>query len=1154
MGNECNAGAKPPRRIFWKIVLGLVLAGGLLVAGLGWYSTTDSFRDLVRRRLVALLEEMTGGRVELGSFHTVPFHFQVEVRDLTIHGREQPTDVPYAHVDSLTAQIKIWSVVRTEVGLSDLVLEHPVIHIILYPDGSTNQPTPKQARVSTEKPIARLFALSISHLAVHHGEFIWGDQRIPLNFAASDVAADMSYALFRRTYDGNISVGKADTAIEKYRPFSWGAEAHFTLSRNRIVVRSLTATSGRSRLQASGQMQGFNQSDLNRTKLEGEYDATVDLAEAAAIVRRPELERGTVRLTGQGSWSMQDFSSVGKVLVSNLDWRDSPVGLHNANLSAQYSMNPKRLTVSQIQGKIFGGSVTGDADISQWLKYQTPAAAAKTKESERQVGTVHLRVKDLGALEIAAAFSTPSRPFHMVKLAGLVTGSLDARWRGSPRDSEIQFAADVAPPARVSSAQLPITAHTQGIYRLGAGELQLDQLNATTRATQIRASGTFSSNAALKLAVTTTDLSEWQPVLTAAGYTGPMPVNLKGHASFNGTATGKLSEITIAGNLQSQDFETMIPATSETPAKVVTWDSLRADIQLSPSVFAVHNGTLTRSPDSVKFDFHVHLFDRQFTDASVFPAHLETENADLAGVLALVGYEYPVTGTMDVRLHVTGTREAPTGQGHIVLRNGTVYGEPVEHFSSALEFNAGEIGFKNIDLKYHEATVTGDAAYNHTNQGFRFSLAGTNFDLSGIPKLQNAHIDVGGRADFSASGSGTLAAPVVNAAVHVHDLSFDRERAGDFTINAVSHGSDIRITGQSDFEQAELKVDGGVQAHGDWPADVYFHFSQLDVDSILRVYLPSGVTGHSRALGTVHLTGPLRRPRELQMTANLDHLEAGIEDLTLRNDGPVSFSIASQTLKIDQFHLVGENSDISATGTVGLTGEHDLDVRAQGRVNLRLIESFSPEFSSSGSITVDLALSGAFARPVMQGRVRIDQGAVAYIDLPSALSDINGSLIFNQDRLQIENLTAHTGGGLVTFGGYVTDHNGKLNFDLTVQGQEVRLRYPPGVSSTANASLHFAGSSSGSTLTGDITVTKLAMTPGFDFGAYLDRSQGSALPPTNRLLNQIRLDVHIVTTPELQMQTSSVRSFRRRRSTSARHCRQARDHRPRRRNRGRSLL
>jgi translocation and assembly module TamB len=283
------------------------------------------------------------------------------------------------------------------------------------------------------------------------------------------------------------------------------------------------------------------------------------------------------------------------------------------------------------------------------------------------------------------------------------------------------------------------------------------------------------------------------------------------------------------------------------------------------------------------------------------------------------------------------------------------------------------------------------------------------------------------------------------------------------------------------------------------------------------------VTGHSSADGQVHLVGPLRRPRELQLTASLDGLEAGIENVALHNDGPVRFSIANQALKIDQFHLIGDDTDISATGTVQLTGERDLDVRAQGRVNLKLIETFSPDFSSSGVVTVDLSLSGAFANPVTQGRVRVDHGAIAYIDLPSALSDINGSLVFNQDRLQIETLTAHTGGGLVTFGGYATNRGGKLSFDLTLQGQDVRLRYPPGISSTANAGLHFVGSSSGSTLTGDITVMKLAMTPGFDFGAYLDRSQGSALPPTNRLLNRIRLDVHIVTTPELQMQTSSVR-------------------------------
>ena len=1118
-----ETGAKPARRKIWKILLWLMLSGLLLLVGLGWYTTTDSFRELVRSRLVAMLEQITGGRVELGSLHTVPFHLQVEVRDLTIHGREKPGEVPYAHLNSLTAQIKIWSILRTEVGLSYLILDHPVIHIILYPDGSTNQPEPKIARVSTAKPIERLFALSISRLEVRHGELIWGDGRIPLDFAASNVSADMSYALFRRTYDGNILLGKADTALENYRPFSWTAEAHFTLSRNRVVVQSLKATSGRSHVQARGQAQDFNRLDFSSTKVEGDYDATVDLAEAAAFVRRPEVRHGEIRLTGHGSWSTQDFASIGKVLLSNLDWRDSPVGIHNANLSAQYSVNPKRMVLSQIQGRVLGGSVTGDADVAQWLNTQTASAAAKTKESERQAGTLRLRLKDFSAAEIAGALSTPSRPFHKVKLAGLVSGNVDTRWKGSPRYAEAQFVADVAPPAKVSSAQLPITAHAQGIYRVGPGEMQLDQLNAATRATQVHASGTFSTSAALKLSVTTTDLSEWQPVFSAAGYGGPVPVTLKGHASFNGTASGKISDIVLAGNLQSQDFETLIPATSRTPEKMVTWNALRADVQLSPSVFAVRNGTLSRDPDSLKFDFQLNLSQRQFTQTSGFQAHLDTENADVAGILALVGYSYPVTGIMDVQLQVAGTRADPRGKGHVVLRNGTIYGEPVERFSSDLDFDNGEFGLKGIDLKHYEATVAGDAAYNPTTEAFHFKLNGANFDLAPVAKLEMNRIDISGHADFTASGSGTLAAPGIDASIHVRDLGFDQERAGNFVLRAVSQGSEVKITGQSEFEKAELKVDGNVQARGDWLADVYFRFRQLDVDSILRVYIPDGVTGHSMADGQVHVVGPLRRPHELQLTASLDGLEAGIEDVKLHNDGPVRFSIANQALKIDQFHLVGDETDVSATGVVQLTGERNLDVRAQGQVNLKLIETFNADFTSSGVISVDLALSGPFAKPVMQGKVQIDHGAIAYIDLPSALSDVNGSLVFNQDRLQIENLTAHTGGGLVTFGGYATNRGGKLNFDLTLQGQDVRLRYPPGISSTANAGLHFVGGSSGSTLTGDITVTKLAMTPGFDFGAYLDRSQGSALPPTNRLLNRIRLDVHIVTTPELQMQTSSVR-------------------------------
>ena len=1113
-----ETGAKPARSRIWKYLLWLMLAGALVLLAVGWYSTTESFRALVRQRLIATLEHSTGGRVELGSIHVVPFHFQVEVRELTIHGREGPREIPYAHVNSLMAQVKPWSLLRSELGLNYVVLDHPVVHIILYSDGTTNQPEPKVKATSPKQTMEQLFALSISRFEVRRGELIWGNQRMPLDFALRDVSADMSYSLFRGVYEGNVLLGKADSAFGGYRPFAWTAEAHFTLGRSRIQLRSLKATSGRSRLQATGQVENFRQ-----PKVVADYDLSLDLAEAAAIIRHPEVRRGILQLKGHGSWSADDFSSIGKALLSNLDWRDAPIGVHNASVSAQYALDPRRLALSQIQGHVLGGSVTGDADVAQWLSSQPAGLNAREKQTNRQSGSARLRFKDLSAAEIAAALATASRPFQRIKPAGVVSGKVDANWKDSIRHTEAQFVADVVPPPASTKAQFPLTGHAQGTYRFGPGELELAELTAATRATQVHASGTLSSSAALKLVVTTTNLGEWQPVFSAAGYAGEIPVKLKGHASFNGTATGKLSQIAIAGNVQSQDFETTIPATAYTPEKTINWNALQADIQLSPSVFAVRNGTLSRDPDSLKFDFRAQLSNRQFTDSSPLQAHLDTQNADLSGILALAGYSYPLTGIVDLHMQLSGTRSVPQGEGSMQLRDGSIYGEPVQRLTSNLNFKGEEVELKNIQMAYRESNVAGGATYNLSSHAYRFNLNGNNFDLARVTTLQSARIAVAGRADFTAEGSGTLEAPRLNAAIHLHDLTFDQERAGDFTINAVSQGPELRITGQSQFEQADLKIDGNVHLREDWPADVYFRFHQLELDAIFKTYLRGAVNGHSRADGEVHMVGPLRRPRELQFTANVDNLDADVEDVKIKNQGPIRFSMAEQTLQIDQFHLVGEDTDISATGKVRLSGDRELDLRAQGRVNLKLIESLNPDFTSSGAVSVDLSVGGTVAKPLTQGQLKVDHGAIAYIDLPSALSDINGSLIFNQDRLQVQSLTAHTGGGLVTFGGYATAYNGKLNFDLTVRGEDVRLRYPPGVSATANADLHFVGTSSASTLNGEIIVTKLAMTPGFDFGAYLERSQGSALPPTNRLLNRIRLDVHIATTPELQMQTASLR-------------------------------
>jgi translocation and assembly module TamB len=1110
--------AKPRWRRFRTYLLLTGVAILLLLGALSWYATTDSFQALVRRRVVAELERITGGRVDLGGIHTVPFRFQVEIRDLTIHGREAANEVPYAHIDRLVARVKLISILETEFGFSSLVLDRPIVHVVLYPDGTTNQPAPALKRSSTTTSVEQLFALSISQFEVRRGEWLWNDQRTPFDFVAQDVSADMSYSLLHRRYDSSLLVGKIDTRFKNYRPVAWMAEAHFTLGHDSLEIESFKATSGRSRLQGSGRVANFSQPSVD-----AKYDLTLDLGEASAVTRHTEIRQGVLQATGEGSWAAAAFSSSGKLSLKNFDWRDPSVALHGATVNSDYTVSSQRLTFSRLQAKMLGGEVTGDAEVMNWLSSAPARKTAKVNVADEQKGSVRLRMKDVSAFEIAAAVASASRPLERLRLAGAASGTINTQWKGSLSNAETEMAFDVTALAHPRPGDLPINAHGHVRYHASSGDLEVAEFNAATRATQVRAAGTLSSSAALNLFVTTSDLSEWQPVLADVGYQR-IPVVLKGHASFTGTATGKISAISFAGKLQSEDFDLLIPATSRAPEKNVHCDSLTANVQLSPHAVTARHGRLHHGDTTIAFDFNAGLQQRQFVDSSPITVRVDLRNADIEEVLALSGFDLPVSGTANLSLQIEGTKADPTGNGRIELSDALIHGQPVQHLDSTLAFSRDAISLDDLHLAYYEAHVTGAGTYNLSTHAFRFNLSGDNFDLARISQLQTTRVSVDGRMEFTAQASGTLEEPAINANIRLRDLAFDHQRAGDYTFEAVTKGSDLRVTGQSQFKAAELNINGDVQLRGDWPSAVNLHFNHLNVGSVFSTYLKRRVTGPSEVAGDLQLRGPLRKPRELEVIGNLNDVFADVENIKVRNNGPVSFTISNQFLRIQQFHLLGEGTDLSVGGSIQLNQERELELRAQGRASLQLIQNYDSNFTTSGEVAVDLTVGGTISKPTTQGRLQVTNGSIAYSDLPSALSAINGSAVFSQDRLQIETLTARVGGGNVSFGGYATAYNRQLNFSLTLQTQDVRLRYPPGISSMANAELRWAGTSAASVLSGDITVTKLVVTPGFDYGGSLARSsQSSALPQSNPLLNRIRMDVHIVTTPELQMQTAVVR-------------------------------
>jgi translocation and assembly module TamB len=1139
---EALTGPVPPerRRILWKLFLSFCVFSLLGFAVLGWYVTTDSFQQLVRRRVVASVEKITGGRVELGELHTIPFRLRVDARNLTIHGREAPDQVPYVRVDRLQAEMKVISILSTTIGLHSLVLDHPVVHVIVYSDGTTNVPAPPASLSSDRGPVEELISLSVSRIEVQRGELLWEDQKMPFDFAAQDVALLLNYSLLRRQYEARILAGSVATRFQQYPSFAWRADASVILARGRADISSLTVTSGKSEIHFAGQLQ-----DFHNPQLSGDYHGVADLGELASLTRQPQFRKGTAQFEGKGSWNLQNFSTQGTVQAKDIEWSNGKLSMQNGRISAAFSLTPERFRVSSIKANLLGGDLLGEADVTDWQSSLAPSPApvrrhviGRVPPESLQRGSLRLQVAGFPLLPAMEMLSSKNLPLDQLELSGRASGKVEMLWVGSIREAETRVSLGIAPPLKPAPSEIPVHGQMDGIYRGSRDELEVSQLHLTTPGSEITASGNLaadaSSSSSLRFSFTSHNLREWAPLVEAAYGSRDLPFAVHGWASLTGNASGKLPAPSVSGNLEVYDFDTTLPATKRVSARVLHWDALSAAVQYSSNHFAAHNGSLIHGHTTAHFDASAALTGGVLPESAPFTLHFDLRNANLAEVAQLAGVAQPLAGNLDMSVTVSGTRASPHGDGHLELHNGTVYGVGVPLLTSDLRLAGGELQFNNIDASAYGAPLSGSAAVSTSSMTesntdwakneFRLNLSGRNLDLARFPRLQTSRFTADGVVDFTLRASGTPDQPAIEAHVHLKDLALDKERAGDFYVDAVTHGHQLDLNAHSDFDKADLTILGSVGLEHDFPADLNLAFHHLDVNSLLRIYLPGKITGHSPLEGTLHVRGPLRTPRDLKADAELQAFSVEVEHVQVESVAPIRFEVANQVLLVENFHLAGSGTDFTAHGRAHLTGAQELDVRLDGSVNMTLLQSLNPKILARGNLGVNLNASGTLSQPVLQGRLEVKDIFVSHNDFPSGLSALNGVLRFDRNRIQIESLSGSTGGGTVALTGSATYQGGVFLLDFGATAHDVRLRYPPGVSSTANADVRLTGTTNSALLSGDVVVTKLAVTPGFDFGAYIVRSrQTVVLSESDSLPSRLKLDVHVVTTPELQMQTAVAR-------------------------------
>ena len=129
------------------------------------------------------------------------------------------------------------------------------------------------------------------------------------------------------------------------------------------------------------------------------------------------------------------------------------------------------------------------------------------------------------------------------------------------------------------------------------------------------------------------------------------------------------------------------------------------------------------------------------------------------------------------------------------------------------------------------------------------------------------------------------------------------------------------------------------------------------------------------------------------------------------------------------------------------------------------------------------------------------------------MSQLHGTLEFNQNRLEVKSLSAVSGGGVLSVSGYLAYQHG-IYADLALKGKSIRIRYPQGVSSAADINLQLQGPQNNLLLSGNVMLTRFTVSPEMDFVALAAQAgRWQPMIPPNAPSNDVRLDVRMSIVP-----------------------------------------
>lgn len=1183
--------AQPPRRTlrirlrrFFLRHLPLAATGAaillaLLAVGLYFAASSTAFENAVRKRLIASIQEMTGGRAEIASFHWDLLHLEAEADGVTIHGLEDPGEAPYAVIERLRVVFSLRNFISPSIRLRSLEVDRPSMHFIVYPDGSTNQPHPRRPQSSSELNVDKLFEFHAGRIVVEQGSlrydcraasFDYQERYLPLDFAADDASLMMRYVprTFRAPAFYRIEAGVTDLNLARSVPrrnleVHGAIQATLDLERTRMHLRSLQIVAepsgGASRtLEITGDLTDFTHPRWN-AQLTGDLDMRL----IDPITGYPDAPEGLARLNLAASGEQASFRIDGSVHIDGGAYIGEGVTAQGITLDTHVHADQNELLLTQIVARLRqGGQINGSIALTPWLPmaplaHQQATMEAAASPANRNVlvrapdwiipvnGKVSAEFNDV-ALDTVLDMVSP-RAYRRLGLDARLNGTALALWtRGDAHSVTVGAQLALSPSRQTPAGEAPATGAIDATYSHRSGSVDVRKLELHLPATDLEAHGLLgaypiASSSALSLDFHSRSLAELDTALRSLGYrhngrsgSAALPVSLGGSADFEGTWGGSLAHPHIAGTMEASQLALEMPSIPGSPdsQKFLRFDSVAVVGSCSPSQIAIHHGQLVRGKTRVVLSGTLDAAPArlpQFDMNSVLHAHIDASNleiADLQPFLAAIGRPtLPLSGSFNASIEADGPVQTLAASGTAEMEQGNFHGESISNLHVQGSFAGRALRISSASFKDAGGSISGSGSYDFAAKRFQLAARAEDIDIADLAPIRDRGLDASGRLALAVTGSGTWNGRPENLQIEgratLSSLTFDGERFGAFQATAHSAGHLLEYSATTDLQNASLNFHGQTELRGDYATQVQLEFSRLDLGTVMRMAHMGAFKGQSEFAGVVSVNGPLAHPERMQGEARLRELGLSVSGVEFKSEGGLHAVLANGNIRLDTLHITGKDTDLYISGNLALEGARQLDLAAHGAVNLKLAETIDSDLTASGSTTFQVETHGPLAHPNFQGRIDFENAALSLEDLPNGLSQLHGTLVFNQNRLEVQSLTAMSGGGLLSVGGYLAYQHG-IYANLSVTGKQVHIRYPEGVSSLADATLNLRGPQDHLLLSGDILITRFSVSPDLDLAALAVQSGNAVqtIAPPESPSNHLRLDVHIVSSPQLSFQNA----------------------------------